>query len=87
MLNVGMRLPRKSRDKTRTLHTCVCYILCDLKICCVHICLVNSIRGSVESFGIFTVYKTGTKRRNENKFHKFIWFRGEGNNFLRFYKL
>ena len=21
--------------------------------------------------------KTGTKRRNENKFHKSIWFRGE----------
>ena len=32
MLNVGMRLPRKSRDKTRTLHTCVCYVLCDLII-------------------------------------------------------
>ena len=41
----------------------------------------------MESFGIFIVYKTGTKRRNENKFHEFIWFRGEGNNFLRFYKL
>ena len=23
MISVGMRLPRKSRDKTRTLHTCV----------------------------------------------------------------
>ena len=23
MLSVGMRLPRKSRDKTRTLHACV----------------------------------------------------------------
>ena len=65
MLSLGMRLPRKSRDKTRTLHTCVCYVSCDLIICCVHICLVNSIGRSVESFGIFTVYKTGTKRRNE----------------------
>ena len=36
---------------------------------------------------IFIVYKTGTKKRNENKFQKFIWFRGEGNNLLRFYKL
>ena len=29
----------------------------------------------MESFGIFTVYKTGTKRRKVNKidFHKFIW--------------
>ena len=23
MLSLGMRLPRKSQDKTRTLHTCV----------------------------------------------------------------
>ena len=23
----------------------------------------------------------------KKKFHKVIWFRGEGNNFLRFYKL
>ena len=28
--------------------------------------------------------KTGTKRRNENKFHKFIWFRGEEKNKLIF---
>ena len=29
----------------------------------------------MESFGIFTVYKTGTKRRKVNKidFYKFIW--------------
>ena len=27
MLSLGMRLPRKSRDKIRTLHACV---LCDL---------------------------------------------------------
>ena len=30
MLNVGMRLPRKSRDKTRTLNACVLCVLCDL---------------------------------------------------------
>ena len=27
------------------------------------------------------------KETKENKFYKFIWFRGEANNFLRFYKL
>ena len=27
------------------------------------------------------------KESKENKFHKFIWLRGEENNFLRFYKL
>ena len=65
MLSLGMRLPRKSRDKTRTLHTCVCYVLCDLIICCVHICLVNSIGRSVESFGIFTVYKLEQREEME----------------------
>ena len=35
MLSLGMRLPRKSRDKTRTRHACVCYVLCDLMNCCV----------------------------------------------------
>ena len=30
MLSLGMRLPRKSRDKTRTLHACVWCVLCDL---------------------------------------------------------
>ena len=32
MLSLGMRLPRKSQDKTRTLHACV---WCVLIICCV----------------------------------------------------
>ena len=32
MFGLGMRLPRKSRDKTRTLHACV---LCDLVNYCV----------------------------------------------------
>ena len=27
------------------------------------------------------------KENEENKFYKFIWFRGEENNFLRFYKM
>ena len=27
------------------------------------------------------------KKSEENKLHKFIWLRGEENNFLRFYKL
>ena len=35
MLSLGMRLPRKSRDKTMTLHTCVWCVLCDLLNCCV----------------------------------------------------
>ena len=30
MLSLGMRLPRKSKDKTRTLHACVWCVLCDL---------------------------------------------------------
>ena len=33
MLSLGMRLPRKSRDETRTLHACV---LCDLMNYCVN---------------------------------------------------
>ena len=42
MFSLGMRLPRKSRDKTRTLHTCVCYVLCDLMfITCVIMCLID----------------------------------------------
>ena len=35
MLSLGMRLPRKSRDKTRTLHACVWCVLCDLMKGCV----------------------------------------------------
>ena len=35
MLNVGMRLPRKTRGKTRTLHACVWCVLCDLMNDCV----------------------------------------------------
>ena len=34
-----MRLPRKSRDKTRTLHACVWCVLCDLMNCCVMVCM------------------------------------------------
>ena len=30
MLSLGMRLPRKSRDKTRTPHACIWCVLCDL---------------------------------------------------------
>ena len=33
------------------------------------------------------MYKTGTKRRNENKFHKLFGLKGEGNKFLRFYSV
>ena len=29
-VKLGMRLPRKSQDKTRTLHACVWCVLCDL---------------------------------------------------------
>ena len=39
MLSVGMRLPRKSRDKTRTLHTCVWCVLCDLMNYCMMVCM------------------------------------------------
>ena len=35
MLSLGMRLPRKSHDKTRTLHPCVWCVLCDLVNYCV----------------------------------------------------
>ena len=34
MFGLGMRLPRKSRDKTRTLHACVWCVLCDLMNFC-----------------------------------------------------
>ena len=30
MFGLGMRLPRKSQDKTMTLHACVWCVLCDL---------------------------------------------------------
>ena len=36
MLSLGIRLPRKSLDKTRTLHACVWSVLCDLMNCCVN---------------------------------------------------
>ena len=36
MLSLGMRLPRKSRDKIRTLHACVWVVLCDLIKLCVN---------------------------------------------------
>ena len=51
-VKLGMRLPRKSQNKTRTMHACVlsdCLInlimKCDHVDCtnCVHICLVDSI--------------------------------------------
>ena len=35
MFGLGMRLPRKSRDKTRTLHARVLCVLCDLVNYCV----------------------------------------------------
>ena len=35
MLSLGTRLPRKSRDKTRTLHARVLCVLCDLVNYCV----------------------------------------------------
>ena len=36
MLSLGMRLPRKSRDKTRTLHARVLCVLCGLMNYCVN---------------------------------------------------
>ena len=36
MLGLGMRLPRKARDKTRTLHVC---FVCELMNCCVMVCM------------------------------------------------
>ena len=36
MLSLGMRLLRKSQDKTRTLHVCVWCVLCDLMNYCVN---------------------------------------------------
>ena len=36
MSSLGTRLPRKSRDKTRTLHACVWGVLCDLMNYCVN---------------------------------------------------
>ena len=39
MLSLGMRLPMKSRGKTRTLHACVWCVLCDLMNCYVMVCM------------------------------------------------
>ena len=36
MLGLGMRLPRKSQDKTRTLYARVLCVLCDLMNYCVN---------------------------------------------------
>ena len=36
MFGLGMRLPRKSRDKTRTRHARVLCVLCDLMNYCVN---------------------------------------------------
>ena len=36
MFGLGMRLPRKSRDKTRTLYARVLCVLCDLMNYCVN---------------------------------------------------
>ena len=50
------------------------------------VCLVDSTEGKkIESF--LPCVKTRTKRRNENKFYKFIWLSDEENYFLRFYQL
>ena len=35
MFGLGMRLPRKLRDKTKTLHACVWRVLCE--------CLMNGV--------------------------------------------
>ena len=35
MFGLGMKLPRKARNKTWTLHACVLCVLCDLMNCCV----------------------------------------------------
>ena len=37
MFGLGMRLPRKSRNKTRTLHGCVDVFWCDLMNYCVNV--------------------------------------------------
>ena len=39
MLSSGMRLPRKSRVNTRTLHARVLWVLCDLMKYCVMACM------------------------------------------------
>ena len=35
----------------------------------------------------FTVFKLEQRKKKEMNFTKFIWFRGEENYFLRFYKV
>ena len=39
MFGLGMRLPRESRDKTRTLHARVLRVLCDLMNYCMMVCM------------------------------------------------
>ena len=39
MFGLGMRLPRKSRNKTRTLHACVDVFWCDLMEYCMMVCM------------------------------------------------
>ena len=38
LFGLGMRLPRKSRNKTRTLHACVDVFWCDLMNYCLMVC-------------------------------------------------
>ena len=39
MTSIGMRLPWKSRNKTRTLHARVWSVLCDLMNYCMMVCM------------------------------------------------
>ena len=71
-VKLGMRLPRKSRDKTRTLHTCVWCVLCDLMNCCVMVCMPCCMyddglcasdhhKDVLESFGVLQLVKLEKK--------------------------
>ena len=83
MLSAGMRLPRKSRDKTRTLHACVWCVLCDLMNCCVMVCMSccmydDGLCASDQHKDVLEIFlefllcvKTGTKKKKVCIFYVF----------------
>ena len=73
-VKLGMRLPRKSSDKTRTLHACVWCVLCDLMNCCVMVfmpccmyddglCASDQHKDVLESCGVLQLVKLEKKKK------------------------
>ena len=56
---------------------CITWLVMCYNVVCLVISTWMSERNILEKYLECTVYKTGTKRINENKLEEFIWFRGE----------